>query len=91
MAPNDCLDVRRHYSTPPVPLDVIDEADFDADGDDHGSIDRLMAATDQGWDVEEQVLTLQKAAASQPTTKSDPFGYSRPARVPLPAPVASRP
>ena len=25
-----------------------------------------MAATDQGWDVDEQVLTLQKAAASQP-------------------------
>ncbi|HTB76557.1 MAG TPA: hypothetical protein VK762_25095 [Polyangiaceae bacterium] len=52
-----------------VPLDVIDDHEFDADGDDHGSIDRLMAATDQGWEVDEQVLTLQKAAASQPATR----------------------
>jgi tetratricopeptide (TPR) repeat protein len=53
----------------PVPSDAIDDAVLDVDADDPASIDRLMAATDQGWDVDEQVLTLQKAAASQPTSR----------------------
>ena len=61
-----------------VPLDVIDDHELEADGDDHGSIDRLMAATDQGWDVDEQVLTLQKAAASQPATREVSKVDSRP-------------
>ncbi len=61
-----------------IPLDVIDDAEFDASGDDRGSIDWLMAATDQGWDVDEQVLTLQKAAASQPAAREVSKVDSRP-------------
>jgi cellulose synthase operon protein C len=61
-----------------IALDVIDDAEFEADGEEHGSIDRLMAATDQGWDVDEQVLTLQKAAASQPAAKEVAKLDSRP-------------
>ncbi len=61
-----------------IALDVIDDAEFEADGEEHGSIDRLMAATDQGWDVDEQVLTLQKAAASQPAAKEVSKVDSRP-------------
>jgi cellulose synthase operon protein C len=74
-----------------VPLDAIDESEIDVDGDDHGSIDRLMAATDQGWDVDEQVLTLQKAAASQHATREVSKVDSRPPppgtrKVPPPLP-----
>ncbi len=80
-----------------VPLDVIDDAEFDAEGDDHGSIDRLMAATDQGWEVDEQVVTLQKAAASQPTAREGAKVESRPppslrkGPPPLPMPMPARP
>jgi tetratricopeptide (TPR) repeat protein len=78
-----------------VPLEVIDDAEFDADGDDHGSIDRLMAATDQGWEVDEQVLTLQKAAASQPAAKEGSKIESRPPpslrKAPPPLPMPARP
>jgi tetratricopeptide (TPR) repeat protein len=38
----------------------------DPDTGDLGAIDRLLAETDQGWDVEAQVLTLKQAAASRP-------------------------
>ena len=61
-----------------IPLDMLDDAELDAEGEDHGSIDRLMAATDQGWDVDEQVLTLQKAAASQPAAREVSKVDSRP-------------
>ncbi len=52
-----------------------------------------MAATDQGWDVDEQVLTLQKAAASQPTAKEVSKVDSRPPPGPrkAPPPLPGRP
>ncbi len=76
-----------------IPLDTISEAEL-VDGDeDHASIDRLMAATDQGWEVDEQVLTLQKAAASQPAAKKEVAKVeSRPPpgrKGPPPLPAAS--
>ncbi|HEX3770276.1 MAG TPA: hypothetical protein VHV30_05405, partial [Polyangiaceae bacterium] len=46
-----------------IPLEAIDDIDAEVEEANHGSIDRLMAVTDQGWDVDDQVLTLQKAAA----------------------------
>ena len=38
----------------------------DSDSDDFGAIDRLLAETDRGWDVDAQVLTLKQAAAAKP-------------------------
>ena len=82
-----------------IPLDAIDatdDVDAEIDGNDHGSIDRLMAATDEGWEVEEQVLTLQKAAAvpaavEVSTTDSRPPPGGRKGPPPLPAiPLAAR-
>ena len=80
-----------------IPLDAIDDAEFESveAEEEHGSIDRLMAATDQGWDVDDQVKTLQKAAASAPTSTArekpkvdskPPPGPRRP--PPLPGPGA---
>jgi tetratricopeptide (TPR) repeat protein len=79
-----------------IPLDAIDDAEFESveAQEEHGSIDRLMAATDQGWDVDDQVKTLQKAAASQPTTREKPKVDSKPppgprkGPPPLPGPGA---
>ncbi len=52
---------------------LLDEADLEEDVeesvDDFGSLETLLAATDQGWDVEAQVLTLKAAAA---TTQASP-------------------
>jgi tetratricopeptide (TPR) repeat protein len=45
---------------------MLEEAEIEEDLDDLGSIDRLLAETDQGWDIEAQVLTLKEAAAKHP-------------------------
>jgi tetratricopeptide (TPR) repeat protein len=45
---------------------LIDEAEVEDDLEDLGSIDELLSETDQGWDIEAQVLTLKQAAAVQP-------------------------
>src|ERR1019366_1703224 len=79
-----------------IPLDGIDDFDAEVEDDDHGSIDRLMAATDQGWDVDEQVLTLQKAAAASPASAEVSKADSRPppggrGKGPPPLPVAPVP
>ncbi len=50
-----------------IPLDAIDDVEVEGDGAEVASIDRLMSDTDHGWDLEAQVLTLQKAAADLPT------------------------
>ena len=82
-----------------IPLDAIEdvEAETEGDGDDLGSIDRLMSETDHGWEVEEQVLTLQKAAADLPTLEisaqaperaTEPRGKAPP---PLPASASRSP
>src|SRR5579859_3051340 len=66
--------------------------------DDPGSLDGLLAATDQGWDVEAQVLTLQQAAAT--TLARDNGQVSRdmardlsphPPAAPRPSSPSSRP
>jgi thioredoxin-like negative regulator of GroEL len=79
-----------------IPLDGIDDFDAEVEDDDHGSIDRLMAATDQGWDVDEQVLTLQKAAAASPASAEVSKADSRPppggrGKGPPPLPAAPVP
>ena len=74
-----------------IPLDAIDDVDAEADAADHGSIDRLMAATDDGWEVDEQVLTLQKAAASpaaKEVSKTDSRPPPGPRKGPPPLPGA---
>ncbi|HEY5240641.1 MAG TPA: hypothetical protein VIJ22_04210, partial [Polyangiaceae bacterium] len=45
---------------------VLDEAELEEDLDDVGSIDRLLAETDQGWDIDAQVQTLKAAAGTRP-------------------------
>jgi tetratricopeptide (TPR) repeat protein len=80
-----------------IPLDAIEDVEAEGDGDDLGSIDRLMSETDHGWEVEEQVLTLQKAAADLPTLEisaqaperaTEPRGKAPP---PLPAGASRSP
>ena len=74
-----------------IPLDAIDDVEAEPDADDHGSIDRLMAATDDGWEVDEQVLTLQKAAASPAAKEAstiDPRPATGPRKGPPPLPGA---
>jgi tetratricopeptide (TPR) repeat protein len=42
---------------------VLDDAEIEVeDIEDFGSIDRLLAETDQGWDLDAQMLTLKEAA-----------------------------
>jgi tetratricopeptide (TPR) repeat protein len=46
---------------------ALDEPEPAAADEDVGSIDHLLAASDRGWEVEEQVLTLRQAAAETGT------------------------
>ena len=43
---------------------LLDETELREDVDDLGSLDSMLAESDQGWDIEAQVLTLKQAAAS---------------------------
>ena len=48
---------------------LVDEADIELVGhpdDDQAPMDKLLAETDEGWDVEEQRLTLKQTAATMP-------------------------
>ena len=45
---------------------VLDEAEIEEDLEDLGSIDRLLAETDQGWDIDAQMQTLKAAAGTRP-------------------------
>jgi cellulose synthase operon protein C len=45
---------------------LLDEDELEEDLDALGSIDRLMAETDQGWDIDAQVQTLKAAAGTRP-------------------------
>ncbi|HEX3343165.1 MAG TPA: hypothetical protein VHS09_01280, partial [Polyangiaceae bacterium] len=45
---------------------VLDEAELEEDLEDLGSIDRLLAETDQGWDIDAQMQTLKAAAGTRP-------------------------
>jgi cellulose synthase operon protein C len=72
-----------------LPGTVLEDADIVDDDDVFAPIDRLLAETDQGWDVDAQVLTLKQAAATRPLAEQAPAkapaGPSlRP--VPLPSP-----
>ena len=64
--------------TAPLPHNVVDEAEVEEDSDDLGSIDELLAATDQGWDIDAQVLTLKQAAAVLPAGEGAAPGPMRP-------------
>jgi tetratricopeptide (TPR) repeat protein len=77
---------------------LLDESELEEDLEDHdindlGALDALLAETDQGWDIDAQVLTLKEAAsASQapaPAEKSpppQPVTRGRPASKPPPPP-----
>jgi tetratricopeptide (TPR) repeat protein len=51
-----------------LPDALVEEAEPAASDDDGGSIDHLLAASDRGWEVEDQVLTLRQAAAETGAT-----------------------
>src|ERR1700680_2202431 len=60
---------------------VIDEADIQEDlevEEELGSIDELLAETDQGWDIDAQVLTLKQAAGTRPLGEQSSTGTMRP-------------
>ncbi len=61
----------------------------DSDPDDFGAIDKLLAETDHGWDVDAQVLTLKQAAATKPLAAHVTFSSTAPTQI-LPA-VSSNP
>jgi len=71
-----------------LPGTVIDGADVVEDDDVFAPIDRLLAQTDQGWDVDAQVLTLKQAAGTRPLAEQTPAKAPAAAslRPALPAP-----
>ncbi|HEY8090977.1 MAG TPA: hypothetical protein VIF09_24110, partial [Polyangiaceae bacterium] len=82
---------RRTGSEPEtLPGSVLDEAELVEDDDDAGSIDRLLAETDQGWDIDAQVDSLKAAAGTRPlgeqsgTTGIRPPMPSRALHIPTP-------
>lgn len=64
--------------TPTAAGNIIDESEVEDDLEDLGSIDDLLAETDQGWDIEAQVLTLKQAAATRPLAEQSSPGTMRP-------------
>jgi tetratricopeptide (TPR) repeat protein len=49
----------------------LEDADLEEEVDeDLGTIDQLLAQTDQGWDIEAQVKTLKAAAATRPIVEA---------------------
>jgi flagellar motility protein MotE (MotC chaperone) len=68
-----------------LPGAVIEDAEIaeevEPEADDLGSIDRILAETDQGWDIEAQVLTLQQAAGTRPLAEQSTTGV----RPPMPS------
>src|SRR5579883_34191 len=59
------------------------------DGGDLEAVDRLLAETDLGWDVEAQVLTLKQAAASVPPERAaagEPTTDTSARTLPIPTP-----
>jgi tetratricopeptide (TPR) repeat protein len=76
-------------SDPGTLAGTIEEADIVEDDDVFAPIDRLLAETDQGWDVDAQVLTLKQAAATRPLAEQTPAKAAAPPSLraaPLPAP-----
>ncbi|HTQ42112.1 MAG TPA: hypothetical protein VMI75_05085, partial [Polyangiaceae bacterium] len=81
-----------------LPGSVLEEAEVEEEledlDDDLGSIDKLLAATDQGWDIDAQVLTLQQAAATKPLAEQSgatgirPPMPSRAVHIPTPFELA---
>lgn len=71
------------------------EPDSVTDVGERASIDRLLALTDDGWDVDEQVRTLQREARDErtsrpppgPATKPPVAGEQAPARPSRPPPL----
>lgn len=62
--------------------DLQDDLQPDEEGDDLASIDELLAETDQGWDIDAQLLTLKEAAGTKPLAEQSRPGAMRP---PLPS------
>jgi hypothetical protein len=69
--------VSRNSETPTAAGNIIDENDIEEDLEDLGSIDELLAETDQGWDIDAQVLTLKQAAGTRPLAEQSSPGVVR--------------
>jgi tetratricopeptide (TPR) repeat protein len=78
--------------------EVVDESellDDLEDVDDLAAMDELLSETDQGWDIDAEVLTLKHAAATHPEAEGSRPGSMRP-RMPsralaLPTPIELAP
>ncbi len=74
---------------------IVDETEVHEDFDDLSSIDELLAVTDRGWDLEDQVRTLKQAAATRPLSNPSVSASTLsavPSRsVALPTPIELRP
>jgi hypothetical protein len=57
---------------------MLDEDELEEDLDDLGSIDTLLAETDQGWDIDAQVQTLKAAAGTRPLAEQSATAGMRP-------------
>jgi tetratricopeptide (TPR) repeat protein len=61
---------------------LLDEEELEEELDDIGSIDRLLAETDQAWDIDAQVQTLKMAAGTRPLGEQS---GSAGTRLPMPS------
>src|SRR5262245_3628435 len=57
------------------------------DESETGSIDKLLALTDQGWDIDEQVRTLKVAADEQAAPREAPAPMPRSPSLMIPSPA----
>jgi Tfp pilus assembly protein PilF len=77
-----------------LPIALLDEAEVEEDAvADAASIDHLLAVTDDGWDIDDQVVTLQRAAATthaavdaSNVSARDSSRVARPSKGPPPLP-----
>jgi tetratricopeptide (TPR) repeat protein len=80
-----------------VPIGQLDEAEVHELAElEPGSIDHLLAATDDGWELDDQVVTLQRAAAMTRAVDASVISArdvprpARPSKVPPPLPRKGR-
>ncbi|HEV3192821.1 MAG TPA: hypothetical protein VGY54_20080, partial [Polyangiaceae bacterium] len=71
---------RAGKNPPALPLSANDEAEVERTSGEMGSIDQLLAASDQAWDVDDQVRTLEQVSG----VEKRPSG--RPSKGPPPLP-----
>lgn len=77
--PTDDPEGERETFTGKIIAPIAPESDTDLG--DRASIDRLLALTDDGWDIDEQVRTLQRAATHEPFAVQEAPKLSEPSIV----------